>query len=200
MSALAHETPYDPGLDEVLWQAWKAMDLPEGYRAEIIEGFIEVSPTGRRRHGLLTSRLRWALDAHLEGDLKVFQDINVIHGRKVCIPDLFVGPRDLDEIPDEEDLGVDATRVPLVAEIVSPGKDAHRRDHIRKQRRYAQAGIPVYIVIDDFDDGGTVTVFSSPDPAKGAYGSKSRVGYGTPVTIPDGPAKGLTITGELTAP
>ncbi|WP_232107944.1 MULTISPECIES: hypothetical protein [Streptomyces] len=33
-------------LDEVLWQAWKAMELPEGYRAEIIEGAIEVSPTG----------------------------------------------------------------------------------------------------------------------------------------------------------
>lgn len=48
MSALAHEAPYDPGLDEVLWQAWKAMDLPEGYRAEITEGAIEVSPTGRR--------------------------------------------------------------------------------------------------------------------------------------------------------
>lgn len=40
MSALAHEAPCDPGLDEVLWQAWKAMDLPEGYRAEIIEGSI----------------------------------------------------------------------------------------------------------------------------------------------------------------
>ncbi|MFJ7206275.1 Uma2 family endonuclease [Streptomyces sp. NPDC098789] len=137
MPTPSHEAPCDPGLDEVIWQAWKAMALPEGYRAEI---------------------------------------------------------------PDEEGLGVDATRVPLVAEIVSPGKEAHRRDHIRKQRWYAQAGIEVYLVIDDFEDGGTVTVFSSPDPAKGTYGSKTRVGYGTPVTVPDGPAKGLTITGELTAP
>ncbi len=153
MSALAHEAPCDPGLDEVLWQAWKAMDLPEGYRAEIIEGSIEVSPTGRRRHTVLTNRLRRALEAHLaNGDLQAFQDGNLIHGRKICIPDLFVGPEDLDEIPDEEGLGVDATRVALVAEVVSPGKEAHRRDHIRKRRWYAQAGIPVYLVIDDFDD------------------------------------------------
>ncbi|MGW1049472.1 hypothetical protein ACWD4N_03580 [Streptomyces sp. NPDC002586] len=39
-----------PDLDEVLWLAWKAMELPEGYRAEIIEGAIEVSPTGRLSH------------------------------------------------------------------------------------------------------------------------------------------------------
>ncbi|MFI6000850.1 Uma2 family endonuclease [Streptomyces sp. NPDC051366] len=199
MSALAHETVCDPGLDEVLWQAWKAMDLPEGYRAEIIEGSIEVSPTGRRRHTVLVHRLRWLLDAHLAASgLRVFNDGNVIRGRKVCIPDLFVGPEDLDEIPDEEGLGVDATRVLLVAEIVSPGKDAHRRDHIRKQRWYALAGVPVYVVIDDFDDEGTVTVFSAPDPEKGTFTTKTSVGYGTSVVIPDGPAKGLTIGEELT--
>lgn len=27
-------------LDKVLWRVWKAMELPEGYRAEIIEGVI----------------------------------------------------------------------------------------------------------------------------------------------------------------
>ncbi|MFE9791844.1 Uma2 family endonuclease [Streptomyces goshikiensis] len=201
MSALAHEAMCDPGLDEVLWQAWKAMDLPEGYRAEIIEGSIEVSPTGRRRHTVLVYRLRRALEAHLEGSgLAVYQDGNVIHARKVCIPDLFVGPEDLEEIPDEEGLGVDATRVPLVAEIVSPGKDAHRRDHIHKRRRYALAGISIYVVLDDFDDEGTVTVFSAPDPDKGTYATKTTVSYGTPVTVPEGPAEGLVIGEEVTRP
>ncbi|WP_168724319.1 Uma2 family endonuclease [Streptomyces sp. A1547] len=133
-----------------------------------------------------------------DSGLDIYQDGNIIRGRKVCIPDLFVGPEDLDEIPDEEGLGVDATRVPLVAEIVSPGKEAHRWDHIRKRRWYAQAGIPVYVVIDDFDDEGTVTVFSAPDPEKGTYATKTTVGYRTSVVIPDGPAKGLTIGEELT--
>ncbi|MEU9006698.1 Uma2 family endonuclease [Streptomyces sp. NPDC048551] len=201
MSALAHEAPCDPGLDEVLWQAWKAMDLPEGYRAEIIEGSIEVSPTGRRRHTVLVHRLRKALESRLtDSGVEVYQDGNLIHGRKVCIPDLFVAPEDLDEIPDEEGLGVDATRVSLVAEIVSPGHEARRRDHVRKRRCHARAGIPVYVVIDDFEGRGTVTVFSGPDPERGEYATRTAVAYGTPVTVPDGPAKGLEITGALTRP
>ena len=67
MTAIAHERPETmtetqtefsngPDLDEVLWQVWKAMELPEGYRAEIIEGAIEVSPTARRSHGLIANR------------------------------------------------------------------------------------------------------------------------------------------------
>ncbi|WP_371677030.1 Uma2 family endonuclease [Streptomyces sp. NBC_01276] len=98
------------------------------------------------------------------------------------------------------DPGLDATRVPLVAEVVSPGKEAHRRDHIRKHRWYARAGIPVYVVIDDFDDQGTVTVFSGPDPERAVYATKTTVPYGTPVVVPDGPAKGLEITETLTRP
>ncbi|GAA2505328.1 hypothetical protein GCM10010406_47560 [Streptomyces thermolineatus] len=206
MTALAHEAPCgepqqeDPGLDEVLWQAWKALDLPEGYRAEIIEGSIEVSPTGRRRHGLLAHRLRRALEAHLaQGEYTVYQDFNLVHGRKVCIPDLFVGPEDLDGIPDEEDLGVDATRVPLVAEIVSPGREARARDQVRKRRWYATAGVPVYLIVDDFAGDGTVTVLSSPDPAKGVYAAETHAPYGTDVVVPDGPAKGFAVTAAITA-
>ena len=37
MFALAlEETVVD--LDQALWQVWKAMDVPQGFRAEIIEG------------------------------------------------------------------------------------------------------------------------------------------------------------------
>src|SRR5436190_20973403 len=129
MTALAHEVcvhqppvdgPEPTALDEVLWQAWKAMELPEGWRAEIVEGCIEVSPTGRRRHGVLINRLRRVLDSHLSGgDHAAYQDVNVIHGRKTWIPDLFVAPLDLEEIPDEEGIGVDAAGVKAVVEVVS---------------------------------------------------------------------------------
>ncbi|MBT1185058.1 Uma2 family endonuclease [Streptomyces sp. CJ_13] len=199
MSALAQEACCDRGLDEVLWQARKAMDLPEGYRAEIIEAAIEVLPPGRRRHDVLAHRLRGALDARLAGSgFQVHQDIDVVHGRKVCAPCLFVASEDLAAIRDKEGCGVDATRVSLVAGVVAPGADAHSRDE--RRRRYALAGIPVYVVIDDFTDEGTVTVFSSPDPDKGTYATKTTVSYGTPVTVPEGPAKGLVIGEEVTRP
>lgn len=68
MTALAHEAPEmtsGSDLDELLWQAWKAMELPEGLRAEIVEGFIEVSPTGRFSHGKVSNQLRQALILYL---------------------------------------------------------------------------------------------------------------------------------------
>ncbi|MFG2650881.1 Uma2 family endonuclease [Streptomyces sp. NPDC048436] len=197
MTALAHEvTPVVnnpvPDLDEVLWQAWKAMDLPDGYRAEIIEGAIEVSPTGRRRHAVLISRLRRALDAHLVGgDYVAHQDANVIHHRKVWIPDIFVAPEDLDEIPDEEDLGVDAAGVSMVIEVVSPGRRSKRRE-------YARAGIPVYVIVDDFDEEGVVLVLTAPNPKKATYEDEHRVTYGTEVVVPSGPAKGFAIGEAIT--
>ncbi|MET7299832.1 hypothetical protein [Embleya sp. NPDC005575] len=55
-------------LGDVLRQAWSEMTLPEGLRAEIIEGAIEVAPTGARRHGKLANRLRDALKDHLDAD------------------------------------------------------------------------------------------------------------------------------------
>ncbi|XUL90387.1 Uma2 family endonuclease [Streptomyces galilaeus] len=205
MTALAHEgspaVDENPvsDLDEVLWQAWKAMDLPEGYRAEIIEGSIEVSPTGRRRHAVLISRIRRALDAHLAGDDHVpHQDVNVIHRRKSWIPDIFVAPLDLDEIPDEEGLGVDASGVPMVIEVVSPGRQNEQRDRIRKRREYARAGIPLYVLVDDHDGDGTVVVLASPDPKKAVYTDEHRVPYGTDAVIPEGPAKGFAIGEAIT--
>ncbi|WPO73274.1 Uma2 family endonuclease [Streptomyces sp. KN37] len=186
-------------LDEVLWRAWKAMDLPEGYRAEIIEGAIEVSPTGRRRHPVLINRLRRALEGHLRGSGHApYQDGNVIHRRKAWIPDLFVAPEDLDEVPDEEDLGVDASGVPMVIEVVSPGRRNIERDRVRKRREYARAGIPVYVIVDDFDEDGAVHVLSLPDPEKATYGETHRVPYGTEAVIASGPAKGFAIGEEIT--
>ncbi|MFF9484705.1 Uma2 family endonuclease [Streptomyces sp. NPDC014676] len=187
-------------LDEVLWQAWKAMDLPEGYRAEIIEGAIEVSPTGRRRHTVLIGRLRRALDAYLAGSGYVaHHDGNVIHRQKAWIPDLFVAPLDLDEIPDEDGLGVDAAGVGMVVEVASPGHRNLQRDRVRKRREYARAGIPVYVIVDDFDDDGAVLVLTSPDPKKAKYADEHRVPYGTDAVIPEGPAKGFAIGKEIVA-
>ncbi|MEU5314768.1 Uma2 family endonuclease [Streptomyces sp. NPDC021562] len=212
MTALAQERPktmseaqaelFDgPDLDEVLWQAWKAMELPEGYRAEIIEGAIEVSPTGRLSHAQIVNRLRNALVRFLgEGEHAAFQDTNVIHERKGWIPDILIAPEDLEPHGDEEQLGVAASAVALIAEVVSPGKRNQDRDRVRKRREYARAGIPVYVIIDDYDSHGTVTVLTEPDPDKADWVGVHRVPYGTEVTVPEGPAKGFVIGEAITGP
>ncbi|EME97075.1 Uma2 family endonuclease [Streptomyces mobaraensis NBRC 13819 = DSM 40847] len=207
MTALAHEVipvaDDEPvaDLDTFLWETWKAMDLPEGYRAEIIEGSIEVSPTGNRRHTIVINRLRRALDAHLaDSGHAPFQDANLMHRRKGWIPDLLIAPVDLDEVPDEEGLGIDAAGVSGVIEVVSPGRRNQERDRVRKRREYARAGIPLYVLVDDFDGDGAVVLLSSPAAEKEDYLDEHRVPYGTDAVIPSGPAKGFAIGAAITAP
>ncbi|WP_405005425.1 Uma2 family endonuclease [Kitasatospora purpeofusca] len=196
---VAEETVVD--LDQALWQVWKAMDVPEGFRAEIIEGAIEMSPTGGNRHFSVNRRTAKALDRYLAGTgLSSAQDGNLIAGLKVLIPDVFVVPDDIDEIEHPEGLGVLASGVALVVETVSPGSESRRRDLVLKHRAYATAGIPVCVIIDDYDDGGAVTVLSGPDPERGAYARSERTPYGEDAVVPEGPAKGFAfgvgITGE----
>ncbi|MFG3294422.1 Uma2 family endonuclease [Streptomyces sp. NPDC048179] len=212
MTALAHERPETmseapaeivnvPDLDEVLWQAWKAMELPEGYRAEIIEGAIEVSPTACRSHMQIANRVRKALDKFLDGgEYACYQDGNVIHDRKAWIPDVFVAPEDTEPCGDEDDMGVRADAVHLVVEVVSPGKRNQDRERVRKRREYARAGIPVYVIIDDYDGQGAVTLFTGPRPDKADWEDIHRVPYGTEVTVPEGPAKGFVIGEAITGP
>ncbi|MFI0739858.1 Uma2 family endonuclease [Streptomyces sp. NPDC021100] len=207
MTALAHEVipvaDDEPvaDLDTFLWETWKAMDLPEGYRAEIIEGSIEVSPTGRVRHGVLINRLRRRLESHLEGgEHAVHHDLNLIHQGKVWIPDLFIASADAVEDLGPTELGVAVATVEAAVEVVSPGRRNLERDRVRKRREYARAEIPLYILIDDFDGDGAVVLLTQPNPDKAVYEDEHRVPYGTDAVIPSGPAKGFAIGAAITAP
>ncbi|MEU6309915.1 Uma2 family endonuclease [Streptomyces sp. NPDC047014] len=197
-AAMSKVTTPPSDLDDALWQAWKAIELPEGYHAEIVEGFIEVSPTGRYAHGRIVNRLRDRLVVFLaQGEYAAYQDINVAHRRKVWIPDLFVASADAEEHVTEDGLGIDASAVRLVVEVVSPGSDGITRDRTRKRREYARAGIPVYVLIDDFDDGGTITVLTAPDREAAVYGDELRAPYRLGAALPEGPAKGFVIGAEI---
>ncbi|MGC9500424.1 Uma2 family endonuclease [Streptomyces sp. WG7] len=134
------------------------------------------------------------------GRVSAYQDANVIFRRKGWIPDVFVAPEDLEPYADEDGLGVDAAAVRLVVEIVSPGKRHEDRDRVRKRREYARAGIPVYVIIDDYDAQGTVTVLTEPRPDKADWLGVVRVPYGTDVDIPKGPATGFVLGETITGP
>ncbi|MGW6021129.1 Uma2 family endonuclease [Streptomyces sp. NPDC055099] len=186
-------------LDEVLWQAWKAMELPEGYRAAIIEGAIEVSPTGRYSHAETANLFRDELVVFLSGgDFVARNDGNIVHEGRVWIPDLYVVPRDRERYVTADGVGVTAAAVRLVVEVVSPGTRNQERDRVKKRREYARAGIPVYVIIDDYDGEDTVTILTEPQPEKADWIGVHRVPYGTEVAIPEGPAKGFTISEAIT--
>ncbi|ANP49542.1 hypothetical protein AVL59_07920 [Streptomyces griseochromogenes] len=216
MTALAHERPEtmpeirtesvslaEDGrdLDEVVWQAWKAMELPEGYRAEIIEGAIEVSPTGRYSHSQIVFLLKEALGEFLRGgDFAARNDTNIIHENRAWVPDLFIVARDAERYVTDDGLGLAAAGVRVVFEVVSPGKRSQDRDRVKKRREYARAGIPVYVIIDDCDKQGTVTVLTEPQPDRADWLGVASVPYGTDVHLPKGPAKGFVIGDNITGP
>ncbi|MEU0605948.1 Uma2 family endonuclease [Streptomyces griseorubiginosus] len=101
---------------------------------------------------------------------------------------------------DEDGLGVKASAVAVVVEVVSPGNRHQDRYRVKKRREYARAGIPVYVLIDDHDGPGAVTLFTGPRPDKADWEDIHRVPYGTEVTIPEGPAKGFVIGEAITGP
>lgn len=182
-----------------MWQAWKTLELPEEYRSEIIEGAIEVWSIGRLSHARVVNGMRAALQRFLAGgEYTTYQAMEVISGRRSWAPDVLVAPDDL--AADEDELGVDASAVRLIVEVVSPGKRNQDRDRIRKRREYARAGIPVYVLIDDYDGQGAVTLFTGPRHGKADWEDIHRVPYGTDVTIPEGPAKGFVIGEAITGP
>lgn len=138
-----------------------------------------MSPTGgggSHRHGKTMNRLRDALHDSLPSrTYALVNDLNVVHERKVWIPDLFVAPRDDEEHITEDGLGIDASAVEMIFEIVSPGRHGTPRDRVRKRRGYARAGIPIYVLIDDYDGHGTVSVLTAPSPGEGVYAAETRV-------------------------
>lgn len=103
----AEADPDQSDLDEILWRAWKALEPPEGCRAEIVEGTLEIQRIGRLRHGQVINRLRDALPRSRFGDeFGAYQALAVIHGRSVWIPDLVIAPLELEPYADPEDFGV----------------------------------------------------------------------------------------------
>ncbi|KWT63180.1 hypothetical protein ADL21_04115 [Streptomyces albus subsp. albus] len=204
MTDLWGEGP-ETDLRQVLWRVRMSLELPEGFRAEIIEadggsGRIDISRTAPYAHSRAANRLRSAFSAHLHGSPYAdWFGIDIVDGHNVWRADAFIALTD-----DVEngicEYGVAASEVRLVAEVVAPGREDQVRDRLRKRRAYARAGIPVYVLIDEHDLRGTVTVFTSPMPDKADYAAEHRVPYGTDIAIPEGPAKGFVIGEAITGP
>jgi Uma2 family endonuclease len=190
-----------PGYEEALWHAWTSLEPPEGYRAEIIDDRIDLWPVGPHRHGMLLATLMAALHRRAgDGTHTATSGMYIVHGHRVWRPDVALTPVDDSRHVVVDDVGLNAGCVATVAEVTTPEHDGLARDRIRKRRAYARAGIPVYVLIDDCDGHGTVTVLTAPVPDEAVYTAEVRVPYGTEVTIPEGPAKGFTIGEEITGP
>ncbi|MCA1219558.1 Uma2 family endonuclease [Streptomyces sp. 8L] len=89
----------------------------------------------------------------------------------------------------------DPARVLMTVEVTSYDADTDGRDRKEKPLAYAEAGVPVHLLVDR--DARAVTVFSDPRPDGGGYGDRHTVSFGMRVSLP-GPVGVELDTGELT--
>ncbi|MFH8348005.1 Uma2 family endonuclease [Streptomyces sp. NPDC018045] len=100
---------------------------------------------------------------------------------RLFIADLVVVP---DDIPDRVEGGEDVplTAAEPVVEITSP--DNASCDRLNKAAAYAEAGVPLYLLIDRFaPPGPTVTLFGEPEDA--VYQELQAVKFGEDIHLPE---------------
>lgn len=182
MSATAVEHPYDSERDALLKAANRIMEQLPGHRVEILEGNIIVAPPADGPHAdALTTLMLPFLTAGLhDGESKVLQGIGLwltTGPADYAVPDLAVIDGDYAEHEIENNC-YDPVCFRLVVEVTSSN---HSNDLKTKVRAYAQAKIPVYLVVDRKN----VRVHLLTDPDGDDYGSHTLYAAGQQLTLPD---------------
>lgn len=157
-----------------------ARKAPEAVKLELIDGKLEVKPLPDQRHrGIVMWLLRLFLQLRPELALYPEQGLKIDAYRKghACA-DGALAP--LDHFIAQEGDWADPDGVLMVVEVTSHDRDTDRRDRVDKVRGYAEAGIPVYLLIDR--DNDTLVVHS--DPRHGTYQRNPSYPYGSLVDLP----------------
>ncbi|MGV9889697.1 Uma2 family endonuclease [Streptomyces sp. NPDC003395] len=150
------------------------MPVPEGYRVEIVEGNVFMTPQ-RDTHWHITFRIAGAVAAKF-GMEKVFSDVRIdFPGYKngFC-PDVAL----LSESAKKDDKGRwNCQDVDFVAEVISGG--TAQNDYGPKMRAYAAAEVPLYLVADPYQ--GRCYVYT--DPKDGDYRTRTAVDFGEDIDL-----------------
>ncbi|MFC9510098.1 Uma2 family endonuclease [Streptomyces sp. NPDC057002] len=180
MNAMAHE-PLSQ--EEVLLEGFLSLDTPEGFRAELIEGEIVVTPPPDGDHedyiGLIVNQVirRSRTDMQFSGN----KGLRLRRGgtclKDHVVPDGTFAPMEL-RLYRGADSWMPCDGVAMVLEVTSTKPKADREV---KRRCYARAGIPFYLLVDR--DIAQVTVFS--EPKEDDYREHCARPFGKPITLPE---------------
>ena len=159
MTAMAHE-PLSQ--EDVLLEGFLALDTPEGFRAELIQGEIVVTPPPDGDHedyiGLIVNQVirRSRTDMQFSGNKGLKLRSGGGCPKNHLVPDGTFAPMEL-RLYRGADSWMPCDGVAMVMEVTSTKPQADRE---AKRRCYARAGIPLYLLVDR--DTAQVTVFSEP--------------------------------------
>ncbi|MER7991060.1 Uma2 family endonuclease [Streptomyces noursei] len=180
MTAMAHEPSATD--KETLLDFFLSLDTPEGFRAELVEGEIVVTPPPDGNHERFFSRLVRQVLQHAETDMDVSGATGLLLPRggrcpqNHVIPDATFAPVDLDLFRGAESW-MPSDGVALVIEVTSRRAE---RDRVDKRHCYARAGIPLYLLADR--DASTLTLFN--EASGDDYAGQTTVPFGKPLPLP----------------
>ncbi|MBT2405709.1 MULTISPECIES: Uma2 family endonuclease [unclassified Streptomyces] len=183
MSAAAVEHPFaDEPPENLLETANRLMEKLPGHRVEIIGGVITVAPPPDFKHACALTDLMipfYAAGLH-GGETMIAQGVGVwLPGgpQDYAIPDFVLVDADIEDHLISNNC-YDPACFRLVLEVTSSNFNNDLRN---KVRAYAEAAIPVYVIVDRKSNRLHVLT----DPADGDYASHSLYAPGQQVTLPD---------------
>lgn len=183
MSAASVEQPFDHEEPVSLTTiADEIMERHPGYRVEIIGGHLLVTPSPDAPHArALTKLMRPFIAAGLDdGETEVLQNVGLwlpTDAEDYAIPDLVVVDADIDDHFVENNC-YDPVCFRLVLEVTSSN---WKNDLKTKVAAYAEAKVPVYVVVDRKHQRLHVLT----DPAGNTYENHRPYAPGETVTLPD---------------
>ncbi|QOV47729.1 Uma2 family endonuclease [Streptomyces chromofuscus] len=147
-----------------LVRIWQETDAPEGCKVEIIEGIVTVAPPSSNAHNDIADLVQRSLYEVIPKEWGIYQTLGTAVPSRdgLYIPDIAVAPRQA--LRAEKRNYVAAEAAELIVEITSRSNASH--DRIKKAAGYAQAGVPLYLLIDSWAPGGpTITLYGEPRSA-----------------------------------
>ncbi|MFD5657116.1 Uma2 family endonuclease [Streptomyces hirsutus] len=160
MTAMAHEPLTQ---EDVLLEGFLALDTPEGFRAELIEGEIVVTPPpdGEHEHYINLLMKQVIRNSRTDMDYSGNKGLQLKSGgacpKDRVIPDGTFAPAEL-KLYLEADSWMPCEGVAMVLEVTSTKPRANRET---KRRCYARGGIPLYLLVDR--EASSITLFSAPE-------------------------------------
>ncbi|MFE2245212.1 Uma2 family endonuclease [Streptomyces lavendulae] len=155
-------------------------DMFPGYRMEIVEGAIVMSPL-KPHHNATIWALWTTLRSQLPDDWGFLSDVAVpFDGDNEFCPDLAVIPQP--EVAKNLS-AYSPDLIELAVEVVSPS--SVRNDYEVKDRAYARRGIPHYLIFDPYKAQCTTLWNPGPD----GYRGRDVIPYGETVVVETGIGK-----------
>ncbi|WP_328508208.1 Uma2 family endonuclease [Streptomyces sp. NBC_00391] len=169
--------------EDVLLEGFLALDTPEGFRAELIEGEIVVTPPPDGDHEDYINLIMKQVIRRSRTDMDFSGNKGLKLGKaegcpkEHVIPDGTFAPQVL-RLYRGADPWMPCRGVAMVLEVTSTRPKADREV---KRRCYARGGIPFYLLIDR--DTSEVTLLS--DPREEDYRQRCTVPFGKPLALPE---------------